>query len=120
MNAMRVLSEPRPVEHPWRDWTAEQWANAVYCDDCGLPLLEIPSESGSAGTYQCVYCTWLTDHLHEASARRSMIERLNDDAAKMQVLITLQHNLLTLYARRIDEQRDQIERMRRHTLPGWY
>jgi hypothetical protein len=46
---------------PWSEWTHEEWINASFCEECGLPLLEVENEEGGAGTYICVYCTWMED-----------------------------------------------------------
>lgn len=104
MNDLAAGFTPPAHPHPWRDWTADEWSNAVYCEDCGLPLLEIPNEKGDAGSYQCVYCTWLEDHLVQANSIKTEIVLAKDDATRMQALIILQHNLLSLYARRIEAQ----------------
>ena len=57
----------------WKDWTEEDWTNAVYCPTCGLPMFEVPFEEQQhseqelkieGGTYQCVYCTWREDDQH--------------------------------------------------------
>jgi hypothetical protein len=54
----------------WKDWTEEDWTNAVYCPTCGLPMFEVPFGEQQhsdqelkieGGTYQCVYCTWRED-----------------------------------------------------------
>ena len=44
----------------WKDWTPEDWTNAVFCEDCGLPLLTVEDEP-DVGHYLCVYCTWHED-----------------------------------------------------------
>jgi hypothetical protein len=57
----------------WKDWTEEDWTNAIYCSTCGLPMFEVPFEEQEhseqelkieGGTYQCVYCTWREDEKH--------------------------------------------------------
>ena len=46
----------------WKEWTREQWDNAVYCPDCGLPMMEILDDyDPNIGHYQCIYCTWIED-----------------------------------------------------------
>ena len=53
---------------PWKDWTKDDWDNAEYCPDCGLPL--IPVETGEGvGVTQCVYCTWRSDELDARGKR---------------------------------------------------
>ena len=46
----------------WKTWTMEQWQNAVYCEDCGLPMLEV-EDSQNRGHYLCPYCTWTSDEI---------------------------------------------------------
>lgn len=46
----------------WQEWTEEDWSNAEFCEDCGLPLLCMEPEKGeNTGKMQCVYCTWVED-----------------------------------------------------------
>jgi hypothetical protein len=46
----------------WKDWTLEDWLNAEYCEDCGLPLIAVEAEKGdNFGVMICVYCTWVED-----------------------------------------------------------
>lgn len=46
----------------WQDWTAEDWSNAVFCPDCGLPMIMLEPEDGEdVGEEICVYCTWEED-----------------------------------------------------------
>ena len=61
----------------WKEFTPEDWANAVFCDVCGLPLLEIEPEEGEiVGEMMCVYCTWQDDYTHEMLGKVSeVIER---------------------------------------------
>lgn len=49
-------------EKLWKDWDAEDWANAVYCQTCGLPMFEVPEQDRECNeTHQCVYCAWVKD-----------------------------------------------------------
>lgn len=54
-------------ESLWKDWTAEDWANATYCKVCGLPMFmiepdEIDNGSGyGVGRMECAYCDWMAD-----------------------------------------------------------
>lgn len=56
------------------DWTLEDWLNAVYCETCGLPLLEVEDSEG-VGHYECPFCTWEEDTLVEHNAKISELER---------------------------------------------
>jgi len=55
------------TDGPWAKWTKEDWDNATYCPECGLPMLclepkEVDNGSGTGvGIMQCPYCTWLED-----------------------------------------------------------
>ena len=70
----------------WRNWTLEQWQNAFYCEDCGLPMLEIEDEDNkNIGHYQCVYCTWKQDEG----------DQLRTTARAHEVIIETAHEALT-------------------------
>lgn len=71
---LKVQKTPKQqTEALWNDWTADDWLHAVYCSDCGLPLLNIPSESDSSTGYQmCVYCTWKSDE--QVILRKKLVE----------------------------------------------
>ena len=46
----------------WQDWDEEDWGNAVFCPDCGLPMIRLDDDGEhGAGAMQCVYCTWESD-----------------------------------------------------------
>jgi len=60
----------------WKNWTDEDWRNAVFCEDCGLPMLMTdPNEEGIGG-YQCPYCFWLDDQLTIEKSLTAQVERL--------------------------------------------
>lgn len=60
----------------WKDWTTEDWKEAQYCPECGLPLLYIPEESGEGRyLYQCIFCTWISD---EEIVTRGLRKRISD------------------------------------------
>ena len=69
----------------WKDWTPEQWRNAVFCPDCGLPLLEVEDEDPGIGHYMCVFCTWVEDiedvHKSKIAGLEAKVERLRDALA---------------------------------------
>lgn len=70
------MAQKQQNNTPWKDWTGEDWENAVYCDDCGLPLLSIPSEDdGSTGYHICVYCTWKSDEAEIAQQEINKIKK---------------------------------------------
>jgi hypothetical protein len=47
---------------PWSKWTQEDWSNAEFCENCGLPLICVePEEGETVGQMMCVYCTWMED-----------------------------------------------------------
>ena len=76
----------------WKDWTSEQWSNAVFCEICGLPLFEVPFEEQQnsdqekkveGGTYQCAFCTWQEDETSIQKGLRAQIHRLEVDNARL-------------------------------------
>ena len=66
----------------WKDWTPEQWRNAEFCQDCGLPLLEVEDEDPGIGHYMCVFCTWVEDiedvHKSRIARLEAEVERLRE------------------------------------------
>jgi hypothetical protein len=56
----------------WRNWTMEQWQNAVYCEDCGLPMLEV-EDGQNHGYYLCPYCTWTSDEVDSLKAQNALL-----------------------------------------------
>jgi hypothetical protein len=63
-------------EKTWKGWTKDQWDNAVYCETCGLPMLEVSDdEKGTHGHYECPYCTWMEDHQMIENDIRTRAER---------------------------------------------
>ena len=68
----------------WKDWTPEQWRNAEFCQDCGLPLLEVEDEDPGIGHYMCVFCTWVEDiedvHKSRIARLEAEVERLREAA----------------------------------------
>jgi hypothetical protein len=61
----------------WKTWTMEQWQNAVYCEDCGLPMLEV-EDSQNRGHYLCPYCTWTSDEIDILKAENGrLLERVD-------------------------------------------
>lgn len=59
----------------WKEFTVEDWINAVFCDVCDLPLLETePNENGVSG-YMCVYCTWIEDETAIFNGKIAALQR---------------------------------------------
>jgi len=45
------------VMYLYKDWQAEDFLNAVFCAECGLPMIEVPSEHDPrVGHYECPIC----------------------------------------------------------------
>jgi len=59
----------------WKEWTQEDWQRAVYCDTCGLPLLE---EGEGIGHYICVYCNWTNDEKDVIASKDETIRKLRE------------------------------------------
>ena len=67
----------------WKDWTREEWDNAEFCKDCGLPLLWV-ADGPNWGHYMCVYCTWQADQEVIENDLRSKIQVLADKIAALE------------------------------------
>ena len=69
----------------WQDWDEEDWANAAYCPDCGLPMILVDGDGKrELGKMQCVYCTWEQDQTiifdQKLAQLRAELAQLKDKA----------------------------------------
>ena len=62
----------------WKDFTAEDWTNAAFCETCGLPLLSLDPNENGIGEQICIYCTWKEDdaNIKPARSNAEVIDRL--------------------------------------------
>jgi hypothetical protein len=68
-------------EH-WKDWTDEQWRNAIFCEECGLPMLEV-EDAPNHGHYECVFCTWQEDENIIENGLRAQIRKLEKEKSQL-------------------------------------
>lgn len=66
----------------WKLWTPQNFLDAHYCEECGLPTFEVQEvdEKGSdIWRYMCVYCEWRSDEKIILEQKVSRLERENSE-----------------------------------------
>ena len=74
----------------WHDFSKTDWANARYCQECGLPLVK-----DSNNKYYCLHCNEIekwrkysaklnSDRLHQVEKLESIINKLKDQIKTIQ------------------------------------
>lgn len=69
------MAEIEKTQRLWKDWTAEDWANAVYCETCGLPLIMLEPNEEGIGLMVCPYCEWVEDDHKLLSAQIAELKK---------------------------------------------
>lgn len=92
---MSTQDKDKQIAKIWKDWTREDWDNAIFCDTCGLPLLQLEPEEGKEfGEYLCVACEWEADlHVLQNELKIKLVE-VEDKRQQVEVLMEKASSLL--------------------------